>query len=111
MVQRVHVVLEDDIDGSSADQTVHFGWKGVEYEIDLSAAHVEEFTEAMEPWLKNARRSSASRTRGKRRAAKSSSASGLNPAEVRAWARAQGMQVNDRGRVPASVLEAYREAH
>lgn len=111
MVQRVHVVLEDDIDGSAADQTVHFGWKGVEYEIDLSDAHVEEFAKAMEPWLKNARRSSTSGTRGKRRAAKPSSASGVDPADVRAWARDQGMKVSDRGRVPANVVEAYREAH
>ena len=111
MVQRVHVVLEDDIDGTDANKTVHFGWKGVEYEIDLSDAHVEEFAKAMEPWLENARRSSTSGSRGKRRTAKSGSTSGVDPADVRTWARDQGMKVSDRGRVPAHIMEAYREAH
>ena len=32
-----------------------------------------------------------------------------NMSEVRAWARHNGLKVNDRGRLPASVLDAYRE--
>ena len=109
MVQRVHVVLEDDIDGSAADRTVHFGWKGVEYEIDLSDAHAEEFAKVMEPWLKSGRRSATSGSRGKRRGAKGTPA-GIDPSAVRAWARSKGMDVSDRGRVPTNIVEAYREA-
>lgn len=32
-------------------------------------------------------------------------------AQVRQWARESGLQVSDRGRIPATVLEAYQAAH
>lgn len=32
-------------------------------------------------------------------------------AEVRSWARDAGLSINGRGRVPASVMAAYRVAH
>jgi hypothetical protein len=32
-------------------------------------------------------------------------------AELRAWARAQGHPVSDRGRIPAGILQAWRAAH
>ena len=35
----------------------------------------------------------------------------VSNAELRAWARANGQTVNDRGRVPATVIAAYRQAH
>ena len=34
MARRVHIVLEDDLDGGPADETVVFGLDGREYEID-----------------------------------------------------------------------------
>lgn len=109
MVQRVQVILEDDIDGSPADQTIHFGWKGTEYEIDLSEAHVEEFAKAMDPWLKAARRS-GTKPRGRRRTTAAASTA-ADPAVVREWARKQGYKVSDRGRVSAEIMEAYAKAH
>jgi hypothetical protein len=32
------------------------------------------------------------------------------PAAIRAWARAQGMAISDRGRIPAEIQQAYAEA-
>lgn len=110
MVQRVHVVLEDDLDGTSADQTVHFAWKGTEYEIDLSDKNAEKFAAAIEPWLANARKVAGTRRRGASRG-QAKSAGGPDPATVRAWARSKGIDVNDRGRVPGHVINAYLEDH
>ena len=40
---KITVVLEDDLDGGPADETVRFGLDGVEYEIDLSKQHARTF--------------------------------------------------------------------
>ena len=113
MAQRVNVVLVDDIDESEAAETVSFGLDGVQYEIDLSEANADALREALAPYVGHARRSAG---RGGRRrsssAARSSrrSAAG-SAAEIRAWARENGWNVPDRGRVSAEVRAAYEAAH
>jgi hypothetical protein len=52
MAQKVQVVLLDDIDGGSADETLKFTFEGASYEIDLSTAHAAEFRASVAPWLK-----------------------------------------------------------
>ena len=37
-------------------------------------------------------------------------AGGLNTTEVREWARAQGIEVKDRGRVPADLVAQFKAA-
>ena len=56
MAQRTQITITDDIDGSPAERTISFGVDGTSYEIDLSAAHAEEFREAMRPFIAVARR-------------------------------------------------------
>ncbi|MFD6812450.1 Lsr2 family DNA-binding protein, partial [Streptomyces anthocyanicus] len=46
--------------------------------------------------------------RGKGRVAASGS---QDTAKIRAWAKENGMEVNDRGRVPAHVKAAYEDAN
>lgn len=108
MVQRVQVILEDDVDGGAAAETVRFGLDGVEYEIDLSEANAEKLRNALALWVGNARKVS-----GRKRAQASAPArsSRFNPTEVRAWASQNGYRVNSRGRVPSDILEAYEKAH
>ena len=108
MAQRVHVVLVDDIDGSDAGETVTFGLDGATYEIDLNEKNAAALRDALAPYLGHARRSG-----GTRRGKKSSPAanSGPSAAEVRAWARENGWDVPDRGRVSADVRQAYDAAH
>lgn len=107
--------MEDDFDGSPAAQTIHFGWKGTDYVIDLSDDNAAEFTEMMTPWLDAARRAGAKPRGGggRRRAtpASGSANSSVDPAAVRAWAREQGMKISDRGRVRGEIIEAYLAAH
>ena len=102
----------DDLDGGKADRTVAFAIDGVSYEIDLSKRNATAFDKALKPYVEAARkvrRSSgrpASRGGGGRRRK-----TGLDLAEVRGWARANGHTVSDRGRVPAAIREAYAAAH
>lgn len=108
VAQRVHIVLEDDLDGSTADETVMFGLDGTSYEIDLTTAHAARLRDALAQYVGAARRVAS---RGPRRAARSRTAGGPSPSDVRDWARASGFEVSDRGRVPAEVRTAYNEAH
>lgn len=119
MVQRVQIVLEDDFDGGAADETIRFGLDGATYEIDLSDANAAKLRETVDPWLTVARKTKGRRSRPATRTrsgsgGRSGSGSGMSRqelADVRAWAKANGYQVSDRGRIPASVQDAYRKAH
>ena len=112
MAQRVQIVLEDDLDGGAAAETVTFGLDGVSYEIDLSDKNAGKLRDEFASWIGHARRSGGRRTTGRRAAGGSSSASSRRDlSAVRAWARANGHQVSDRGRVSAAVQEAYDKAH
>ncbi len=112
MAQRVQIVLEDDLDGGAAAETVTFGLDGVSYEIDLSDKNAGKLRDEFASWIGHARRSGGRRTTGRRAAGGSSSSSSRRDlSAVRAWARANGHQVSDRGRVSAAVQEAYDKAH
>src|SRR5437763_6757313 len=100
MAQKVQTLLVDDIDGSEAEGTVRFGLDGAEYEIDLSAEHAKALRDALARYVSAARRASGAARRPARNGHRTSAA-GQNTTEVREWAKAQGIDVKDRGRVPA----------
>jgi len=110
VAQRVQILLEDDTDKSKADETVSFALDGVNYEIDLSTANAARLRDDLSHWVGHAR-SSGGRRSVRRRGAGSTAAKRANVSAVREWARAQGMQVSDRGRVPGTVQDAYDKAH
>lgn len=110
MAQKVNIILVDDLDGSPADETVTFGIDGATYEIDLSDANAAQLREALAGYVGHARKLTAAR-RGGAGARKSSSGSGVDTKAVREWAKANGHEVSERGRVPASVIAAYEAAH
>ena len=109
MAQRVQVMLIDDIDKSEGAETVTFGLDGVTYEIDLSAKNAAALRDALAPWVGHGRRVPG-RSAGASRGRKAPSA-GNDTAAVREWARANGHQVSERGRLSSTVLEAYAAAH
>ena len=115
MAQRVNVVLVDDLDGSDAAETVSFGLDGVDYEIDLNDEHAEALREALSLYVGHGRRTGGRRRRAAAasagRASSTSSSEGASAAEIREWARANGWDVPERGRVSAEVREAYDAAH
>jgi hypothetical protein len=108
MAQKVQVLFTDDLDGSEAEGTVSFALDGTAYEIDLSTQNAGKLRTALGPYLAAARKAGAGRRPGPGRARRA--AGGIDPVQVREWAKANNIDVNDRGRVPASVIARYREA-
>ncbi len=116
MAQRVNVVLVDDLDGSDAAETVTFGLDGVDYEIDLNETHAGALREALALYVGHGRRTGGRRRRGQVASGtgavtKAASAGGASAAEIRAWARENGWDVPERGRVSAEVRSAYDAAN
>jgi hypothetical protein len=108
MAKRVETVLVDDLDGSTAEESVNFGLDGISYEIDLNSAHAQELRDALAKWTGYARRTGGRKARG---TGASRSANSEQLAEIRRWASENGYKVSDRGRVSAVVREAYERAH
>ena len=106
MAQKVQVTLVDDLDGSSAaDETVSFSLDGNAYEIDLTAANAAKLRDALAPYVGSARKAGRQARAAGRRAARGGGDSRV--AEIRAWAKAQGLKVNERGRIPADIVAQY----
>jgi hypothetical protein len=110
MAQRVEVVLIDDIDGGNAEETVTFALDGVTYEIDLSDKNAKKLRDDLATWTGHARRAGAAKSSSSRRRAAGSAKRGDLTA-VREWARANGHNVSDRGRISAEIQSAYDKAH
>ncbi|NXY98696.1 Lsr2 family protein [Streptomyces sp. BR123] len=110
MAQKVQVLLVDDLDGGEADETVTFALDGKTYEIDLTTANAETLRGLLEPYTKGGRRTGGRAAAGRAKGRAAASSGNPDTAEIRAWAKAQGMNVNDRGRVPAEIREAYENA-
>ena len=109
MAQKIQTVFIDDLDGSGAGGTVRFGLDGTAYEIDLNAGHAQALRDALARYVRAARRAGGAGrrpARGGRRAP----GSALNATEVREWAKAQGIEVKDRGRVPADLAARFKAA-
>ena len=109
MAQKIQTLFIDDLDGSTAEGTVRFGLDGTEYEIDLNARHAKELRDALARYVGAARRAGGAARRSAR-GARRGTASGLNTTEVREWAKAQGIEVKDRGRVPAELVVKFKAA-
>jgi hypothetical protein len=104
MAQRVEVILEDDIDGSPAGETVRFALNGTSYEIDLSSENALALRSSLGRYIEHARKApggpAQARVPRKR----------TDTSAMREWAGAHGKQISDRGRVPASVMKEYEAA-
>ena len=109
VAQKIETLLIDDLDGSQAEGTVRFGLDGTDYEIDLNAEHAQQLRDALARYVGAARRISGS-TRQPSRTGRRPQANGLNTTEVREWAKAQGIDVKDRGRVPAELIVKFKAA-
>lgn len=113
MAQKVQVLLVDDVSGGDAAETVTFALDGVSYEIDLSEENATRLRDSLGEWTGKARRVGGRRRSGNSgpRRSGGEGGSGLDTQAVRTWAREQGLEVSDRGRISSSVSEAYRQAH
>lgn len=115
MARKVEVRLIDDLTGKTANETVSFSLDGVQYEIDLSTANATKLRDKLSPFVQAARKTGGRRGgrgtgRGTGRGRKTA-AGGTPTREVREWAREQGIEVNERGRIPADVMVKFEQAN
>ena len=108
MAQKFESFLIDDLDGGKADETVRFSFDGRSYEIDLSAANAERLRTSLQPFVAAARKARPADRRG---AGGRTTGSRSRSTEIRAWARTQGINLSERGRIPISVVQLYDAAH
>jgi hypothetical protein len=113
MAQKVKIILVDDLDGGSADETVRFGIDGASYEIDLSNENASKLRDSLKEYVSAARKSSSRGQQQPRARATAGGGSSRNSesAKIRQWARDNGYSVNSRGRIQAEIQEAYRKAN
>ena len=127
MAQKTTVTLVSDLSGKDIEeggQTVDFALDGVSYEIDLDEAEANELRDQLAVYIENGRRTGGRRNGRASRVAASSTtpasaatkaSAGTTSAEreenkkIRVWAKENGYQVSDRGRIPGEVSEAYRK--
>lgn len=111
ITQRIFI---DDLDGAHLDDDDHeridFSVNGRNYRVDLSKANAEKMREDLAKWIDIAAtvktpgtRASSRRTGGSRRTSR-------ELAQIRDWARAEGYEVSDRGRIAGHIQDAYDAA-
>jgi hypothetical protein len=109
MAQKVNVILVDDIDGSDAAETVLFGLDGTQYEIDLNSGHAQELREQLDLYVRKARKVTGPASRAGR--GRRAGANDARNKEIRDWAREKGLDVNERGRIPAGIVAQFEAAN
>jgi hypothetical protein len=104
MAQVTLVQLVDDLDGTSSPDisTVQFGLDGVSYEIDLTDTNADKLRQVFEDYVGAARRTGGRVKRGTR--------TNGGAGKIRIWAHENGFELSNRGRIPAHVVEAYKQA-
>jgi hypothetical protein len=115
VAERIVRQLIDDIDGSEipdgGGERVEFSVRGVNYQIDLSTANIAKLDKTLKPYI-----DAAAKVRGNRGPrGKGANANGSGSKDqlsaIREWARKNGHEVSDRGRIKAEVVEAFEAAH
>jgi hypothetical protein len=109
VAQKIQILLIDDIDGTEAEETVRFALDGEEYEIELNKKRTAALRKTLARYAGAGRRVPGPGQRApkpRRRPAPS----GVDSTAVREWAKAQGIEVKDRGRIPAALVTQFRTA-
>ena len=109
MAQKIQTLFIDDIDGGEAEGTVRFGLDGTDYEIDLNAKNAATLRKALTKYVDAARRAPGA-SRGPIRSARRASDGAADSTVVRVWAKSQGIEVKDRGRVPTDLVRQFKAA-
>lgn len=112
MAQQFQVRYIDDLDGTDLGETTNiivFAFEGKEYSIDLSDDNAEAFRQAVAPYIAAGHRVTGATTKSARKNTRT--ASTANTKAIREWARANGYNVSDRGRIPAEIMDAYAAAN
>lgn len=111
MAQKVNIELISDISEKPADETVTFGLDGTSYEIDLTSKEADAFRGYFQEHISRGRKVKGGNGRKANGSKAKASDGGTSAAEIRAWAQSNGHDVPERGRIPATVREAYEAAN
>lgn len=109
MAKQTTVTITDDLDGSANAKEISFSLDGKTWVIDLSAKNRAALEKALKPYIAKATEHDRRRPRKANRSS-SRSRSRTDLAAVRKWAKDNGHQVSDRGRISAEVQRAYDAA-
>lgn len=112
MTQKISYDLVDDIDGGKAVETLSFAIDGQTYEIDLGKRNADRLRATLSPYVEAGRRmvKTTGRLGRPRLVVQRHVDVGADPRAVRAWAKANRIDVPERGRIPGAVLDQYRAA-
>ena len=114
MAQRTVIQLTDDLDGrpipDGKGETIRFSLDRQDYEIDLAEKNAKALRDAVSKYVSAARRAGAARRGRTGGRSPSGGSRDYDPKAVRAWAEAQGIEVSQRGRVPAELVAKFQEA-
>ncbi|MDP9870311.1 MULTISPECIES: histone-like nucleoid-structuring protein Lsr2 [Streptosporangium] len=115
MAKQIIEKVTDDIDGTEGARNVTFAIDGDQYEIDLSDKNSDELRKALARFINAARPVRQERAQSRRQSGNSSNGGGKPNRDastaIRTWAKEQGLTVSERGRISASILEKYKNAH
>jgi hypothetical protein len=109
VARKVQVHLLDDIDGGKADETLKFALDGTNYEIDLSTKHAERLRKSVDKFVQAARRVGRGpvAAAGRARSGTSARSDRVQNQAIRDWAKRRGIALNERGRIPRTIIEQY----
>jgi Lsr2 len=112
VAQKVQVLLTDDLDGSTAQETIRFKLDGTDYEIDLNKKNAKSLRDALGKYTAAARRTgpAARSASNGRRSRNSTTGRDVNPRAVREWAAKNNIPVSARGRIPQDLLAQFKAA-
>jgi len=110
MAQKVSVTLVSDVSGKDIKdgdgETVSFQLDNSTYEIDVTSKEADALRGLFQDYIAVARKvGRKTGTAGKRTQV------GTDAKLVRAWANENGLEVPERGRIPADIREKYEVAH
>lgn len=110
MAKQTTVTITDDLDGSANAKEVSFSLNGRSWVIDLSAKNRAALEKALKPYIAKATEQGQRPRRGKATRSSSRPKSRSDLAAIREWAKDNGHQVSDRGRISADIQKAYDAA-
>ncbi len=115
MVQRLVTQIISDLSGDDvADgegETVQFAYRGTSYTIDLTDKEAAAFDKSMAPYVEHATKVAAGNRKPTAASNRDSGRSRSELQNIRSWARENGYEVSDRGRIKADIVEAYHAAN
>lgn len=107
----IKTIRMDDIDGTPDAESYSFALNGEQYEIDLSKDNFEKLQDALAPYVKVAAKATSRVPRERSASPNRSSSNKEELQAMRLWAKDNGYEVSDRGRVSQTIQDAYAAAH